>query len=1165
MANFTHLHVHTEFSLLDGLSRIPNLLRRCQELGMDSLAITDHGVLYGVVGFYLAAREAGIKPILGCEMYVATGSRSSRNPGDKNYYHLVLLAKNHEGYRNLIKLASVAQLEGFYYKPRVDKEVLLSHSKGLVALSSCANGEIARLLQEDRPVEARKQALWYKETFEHFFIELQEHNIPELANLNSKLVDVARELRIPMVATNDVHYVNPTDSYAHDVLLCIQTNSTLDEEKRMRMTGNSFYLKSPEEMALLFADLPEAIENTRFIADMCNLELELGRVHLPDAPQVPPGTNSDDYLAMLCRKGLEIRFGTPPPEPAARRLEYELDVIRQTHFADYFLVVQDFVAFAQRENIKYGVRGSAAGSIVLYCLGITEIDPLATRLVFERFLNIERLELPDIDLDFADDRRGEVIRYIVNKYGRERVAQIITFGTLGAKAAVRDVGRALGLPYSEVDRVAKLIPTTLNITLEAALRDSPELGELYQQDETVKRLIDTAQQLEGIARHASTHAAGIVISREELTERVPLQRPTKTAEDDICMIQFPMDIVAKVGLLKMDILGLANLTILSRAQEIVAQTRGVTLDWQALPLDDAKAFELLSSGETTGIFQLESPGMRKYIKELKPSSVADLTAMIALYRPGPMAHIPKFIDAKHGRAPITYVHSSLKPILEETHGIIVYQDQVLLIVQAAAGYSLGQADIIRKAMGKKIAEKMRGQREEFVARASQRGITSEDATRIFDLIEPFAGYAFNKAHSACYALIAYQTAYLKANFPAEYMSAVMSVYKDAQDKVPAAVAECQRMGINVLPPSVNQSQLGFTIEETQGGKGSTIRFGLGAIKNVGQGAVESIISARDAQGPFRSIDDFCRRVDLRAINKRVFESLIKCGAMDCFGQRESLLAEMDRLVAIAQQHQRIKEAGQSTMFDLWGQQVPVPVQEVVLTPATASNRHRLIWEKELTGVYFTDHPFGQAARQLSQASTTFCGRINNELEGQTVTVAGMVVSARRIHTRDGKPFVAAVLEDLDGSVEVTVWPETYQRTQDLWVEGSILLVKGKVKSRGDNVQVVCIGAKAYTDEAERPGPADKEPAPPLHQESRNGPRRLHLTLTRTGDQERDMQRLREVFNIIQGYPGNDSVTVSLSKGNEVVELDLPHLLTDCCPALYRALSEVVGERGIATI
>ncbi|MDP2662494.1 MAG: DNA polymerase III subunit alpha [Dehalococcoidia bacterium] len=1161
MVDFTHLHVHTEFSLLDGMSRIPALLRRCHELGMDSLAITDHGVLYGAVDFYLAAKASGIKPILGFEAYLAPGSRASRNPSDKNSYHLVLLAKDEQGYRNLVKLATLAQTEGFYYKPRVDKDLLLAHSKGLVALSACAGGEIARLLQEDRPEDARKQARWYSEVFEDFFIEIQEHDIPELVPVNRQLVTLARDLNIPMVATNDVHYVRQSDAYAHDVLLCIQTNSTVSETKRMRMTGDSFYLRSWEEMASLFPEIPESITNTRRIAEMCNLQLELGRVYLPEF-EVPAGFTSDDYLDHLCREGLEKRFGSPPPEDAVRRLDYEMDVIRQTHYSDYFLVVRDFVAFAQRQKIKYGVRGSAAGSIVLYCLGITEIDPLATRLVFERFLNIERRELPDIDLDFADDRRDEVVRYVVNKYGPQRVSQIITFGTLGAKAALRDVGRALGLPYAEVDRVAKLIPTTLNITLEASLKESPELKEQYDQDERVKQLVDTAQQLEGIARHSSTHAAGIVIAREDLTNRVPLQRPSRTDSGEILMTQFPMDTLAQIGLLKMDLLGLVNLTILGRAQEMIARTRGIELDLQKLPMDDAKTYDMLSSGETTGIFQLESAGMRRFIKELRPTSLADLIALIALYRPGPMAHFPTFIEAKHGRAPIAYLHPALEPILKETHGVIVYQDQVLLIVQAIAGYSLGQADIFRKAMGKKIAEKMREQREEFVSRASQRGISPEDATKIFDLIEPFAGYAFNKAHSACYALIAYQTAYLKANFTAEYMAAVMSCYSGTPDKVSAAVAECQRMGVSVLPPSVNHSALHFTIDKAPKTDSLAIRFGLVAIKNVGVGAIESIVAARSSQGPFSSIEDFCRRVDLKAINKRVMESLIKCGAMDCLGQRETLLEGLDRLVAMAQRQQRIKEQGQSTMFDLWGQEVPVPVESVVLEEAPASNRHRLMWEKELTGVYFTDHPFGQAARQLAQATTTFCGQITAEMEGQVVSIAGMLVSARRLHTKDGKPFISAVLEDLDGSIEVTAWPDTFQRTQDLWVEGAVLLVRGKVKSRADSLQVICFEATAYeANPDDKPASSGGSPVEDSTEDSRS-PRRLLITMRRTHSPENDIQRLREVFSALHAFPGNDQVLISLADEGDTVDLDLPDVYTRYCPELLRALKSLVGEGAI---
>jgi DNA polymerase-3 subunit alpha len=1165
---FTHLHVHTEFSLLDGMSRIPQLLERTQELGMDSLAITDHGNLYAAVDFYLAAKEAGIKPILGCEFYVAQGSRMERNPSDKYPYHLVLLAKDQQGYRNLVALATKAQLEGFYYKPRVDKELLAQHAEGLVALSACANGEVARHLQEDRPEEARRQALWYKEVFSPFYIELQEHHIPELAPVYRDLIALGQELEIPFVATNDVHYVKPADASAHDVLLCIQTNSTLEDERRMRMKGQSFYLRSPQEMAALFPHLPQALSNTQRIAEICNLSLDLGRVHLPEA-EVPSGQTADEYLAQLCLQGFPRRY-PGDPEEARRRLEYELEVIRQTQFANYFLVVHDIVSFARSQGITYGVRGSAAGSIVLYCLGITEIDPLATRLVFERFLNIERRELPDIDLDFADDRRDEVIHYIAEKYGQDRVAQIITFGTLGAKAALRDVGRALGFPYAEVDRVAKLVPPTLNITLEAALRDSPELLNLYQQDERVARLVDTAKQLEGIARHASTHAAGVVISRDPLTELVPLQRPSKTdlanrqGEQGILMTQFPMDTLAKIGLLKMDILGLVNLTILSKAREIIAQNRGVQIDWQEIPLDDAETYRLLSSGETTGIFQLESAGMRKYIKELKPNCFGDIMAMIALYRPGPMAHIPQFIEAKFGRAPITYMHPTLKPILEETYGVIVYQDQVLLIVQAVAGYSLGQADIIRKAMGKKIAEQMRGQREEFVERASQRGISPEEATRIFDLIEPFAGYAFNKAHSACYAMVAYQTAYLKANFPAEYMVAVMTAYMASQDKVSAAAAECHRLGIPILPPDVNRSQQTFAIEPAQDGGGPGIRFGLAAIKNVGSGAADSIIAARQKDGPFRSVEDFCQRIDQRALNKRVIESLIKSGAMDSLGQREALLEGLERIIALAQRHQRLKELGQTTMFDLWGEEVPVPVGELTLTNAETSTRQRLTWEKELTGVYFTDHPFGHIARHLAQATTTFCGQITPEMEGQVVTVAGMVVSSRRLYTRDQRPFLSALLEDLDGTLEVTVWPDVFDRTKELWLDGNILVVRGKVKSRGDAVQLVCYGAQAYTGlQEESPPEPEESPTSPTSPQQDTESRRLSITMRRSDDQEKDIGRLRQVFATLSQFPGKDTVLLTLINGEGAVQLDVPNLRTGYCEDLHRRLAELVEEEGIA--
>ncbi|MBI4300972.1 MAG: DNA polymerase III subunit alpha, partial [Chloroflexi bacterium] len=815
---FTHLHVHTEYSLLDGMGRISSLIQRAKELGMDSLAITDHGAMYGVLQFYQEAQEAGIKPILGCEMYMAPQGRHNKSPADKNPYHLVLLAKNEAGYLNLLQLTTKAHLEGFYYKPRVDKELLGIHSEGLIALSACAQGEIPRLLLEGRTEEAKTAAGWYRETFSDFYLELQEHAIPELETINQRLISLSRDLGLPLVATNDVHYAMQSDAYAHEVLLCIQTNTSIHDPKRMKMTGDSFYLRSPQEMASLFPDLPQALENTQSIAQMCKLNLDFGHLHLPEVP-TPAGKTADEHLSDLCWAGLSQRY-PQASEEIKKRLAYELDVVRQTQFADYFLVVADIAAYARKHKILFGVRGSAAASLALYCLGVTTVDPLAHRLVFERFLNVERREMPDIDLDFQDDRRDEVIAYVAQTYGHDRVAQIITFGTLGAKAAIRDVGRALGMAYSDVDRVARLVPPALNMTIDRALAESPEFNTIYSQDEAVQHLVDTAKSLEGIARHASTHAAGVVISREPLIYHVPLQRTGKGESQNSLTTQFAMEDIAHIGLLKMDFLGLANLTILAKAQEIIAKTQGVTIDLDAIPLDDTPTFVLLGSGETTGIFQLESAGMRKYIKELKPNTLGDVSAMIALYRPGPMQHIPEFIRKKQGD-PIRYPHPALANILEETYGVIVYQDQVLLIAQTFAGYTLGQADVVRKAMGKKIPEVMREERQHFIAGATKQGFPATLASQIFDLIEPFAGYAFNKAHSVSYAILAYQTAYLKANYPAEYMTAVLTINMGQPPKIAAAVAECHRLGIAILPPDINHSSDDFTIEGV-----SAIRFGL---------------------------------------------------------------------------------------------------------------------------------------------------------------------------------------------------------------------------------------------------------------------------------------------------------------------------------------------------
>ena len=1163
---FTHLHVHTEYSLLDGMCHIQQLVNRAKELGMDSLAITDHGAMYGVIDFYRAAKDAGMKPILGTEAYVAPFGQRSKSVTDKNPYHLVLLAKNETGYANLLQLTTKAHLEGFYYKPRVDKELLAEHHQGLVALSACVRGEVPQLILEGRLDEAKAAALWYKEVFGDFYLELQDHAIPELDQINKELVSLSRELGIPLVVTNDVHYIGKEDAPIQELLLCIQTNTTIHDEKRMKLADDSFYLKSAAEMSNLFAQLPEAVENTQHIADMCDVELEFNRLHLPEF-QAPAGKTADDYLAELCWQALPLRYSKVTPE-IEQRLAYELDVICQTQFANYFLVVWDLIAFVRERNILFGVRGSAAASIVLYCLGITDIDPLAHNLVFERFLNIERKELPDIDMDFADDRRDEVISYEARKYGLDHVAQIITFGTLGARAAVRDVGRALGLPYSDADRVARLIPPALNITLDRALEESPELKNAYEVDRTIQQLIDTAKRLEGVARHASTHAAGVVISKEPLTRYVPLQRPSKGDEQGIAMTQFAMDNIAQIGLLKMDFLGLANLTLLGKARDIIAETRGIEIDLQRIPLDDAKTFELLSSGETTGIFQLEGVGMRRYIKELKPSTFGDIAAMIALYRPGPMQHIPTFIKAKHGLEPIRFPHPALSDVLNETHGVIVYQDQVLQIARTFAGYTLGQADIVRKAMGKKIPEVMREERERFIAGATAKGFSQKVAAQIFSLIEPFAGYAFNKAHSVSYAMIAYQTAYLKANYPVEYMAAVLTMHSGQSEKVASAVAECHRLDIPVLPPDINQSGLFFIIDVDKDGKPS-IRFGLAAIKNVGATAIEPILTARDEGGPFQSLEDFCRRADLRGINKRVLESLIKVGALDYFGNRGALLNSADRIISSAQQEQRRRETGQSTMFDLWGTSVPVPLPALELADADAPTEEKLAWEKELLGVYISEHPFKHAARQLATEINTLCGQIGEEMVGQTVAVAGVVTSARQLFTKKGRPFLSAVIEDLDGSVEITVWSEVYEPTRELWVEGNILLVEGKVSQRGDRVQIDCLRVRQYqSDGLEDDGKMaeNQEEVKSLYpsRDKANSRKalRLVINIAETSDQEKDITLFHKTLSILSEYSGSDKVHLAIVNGGEVTKLELTHMTTGYCPELHQRLSAILGEDAI---
>ena len=1167
---FTHLHVHSEYSLLDAMCHIPNLVARAKELGMNALALTDHGVMHGAIQFYKEAKDAGIKPIIGCEAYIASGSRLSHTPADKQSYHLVLLAKNNKGYQNLIQLITKANLEGFYYRPRMDKEILEQHHEGLIALTACLAGEIPRLISQGRMEDAKEAASWYSQTFgkDNFYLELQRHPIPELEPVNQGLVKISEELDIPLVATNDVHYILKEEAKYQDLLMCIGTNTTVLDEKRKKMADDGFYLKSPDEMADMFKDIPQAIENTAKIADMCDLELEFGRLHLPEI-EIPEVMTPFQYLEDLCRRALPKFYPEPTPE-IEERLKYELDVIQTTQFARYFLVVWDIVKFARENGILVNVRGSAASSIVLHCLEINDIDPIQHKLVFERFLNIERREMPDIDMDFEDKRREEVISYVSRKYGQDHVAQIITFGTLGAKAAIRDAGRALGMPYSDVDRVAKLIPFAVGMTIDKALEENSEFKAIYNSEATVKNLVDYAKGVEGVARHASTHAAGVVISKDPLTNHIPLQRVSRETEAGLVMTQYPMDDIAKIGLLKMDFLGLSNLTTLGRTQQIIKENRGIDIDRHDIPMDDKKTFELLASGETVGVFQLEGSGMRRYIKELKPTVFSDIAAMVALYRPGPMEQIPKFIRSKYGIEPITYPHPALKEFLEETYGVIVYQEQVIFIVRAFGGYSLGQADIFRKAMGKKKAEVMVKEKANFIGGAKKNGYTAEIAEEVYALIEPFAGYAFNKAHAVNYALIAYQTAYLKAHYSIEYLTALLIAADGQAEKISVAVDECRRMGIQVLQPDINHSEVDFAIEKMEDGT-QAIRFGLEAIKNVGENAVKPIIEERKTGGEYKTIEDMCRRVDICGINKRVMESLIKSGAMDCLGERGTLLGNIGTIMSAAQREQQLKSSGQSTMFDLFGDTVSVPMPSLELEAVDVSRKQILDWEKELLGVYLSEHPFSPFADKALAENTTLCGQVDAEMDGQTVMVAGMVSSVRHLNTRDGQPFASVMLEDLSCKLDVMVWARVFASTRDLWTEGNILLVDGKVKIRADKPQLVCEHVRIYNLEDKTLAKKVVAPkffeSPKATEETVKTPgktRRLTVRLKQTGDEAADVKQLHDVMDILNDYPGDDVVSIIVDNGTKVFRLKMPHMHIGICSKMMSRLADKVGEDRIAT-
>ncbi|MBI4080361.1 MAG: DNA polymerase III subunit alpha [Candidatus Levybacteria bacterium] len=1062
MAKFVHLHNHSEYSLLDGLSKVKDMVKHAKKIGMDAIAITDHGSMYGAIKFYKACLEADIKPIIGCEIYVAKRTLHDKEAGvDKDYNHLILLAKNETGYKNLMKIVTVSYLDGYYYKPRTDLDLLKKYSEGLICLSACVNGYVADPLTRDEDEIAEKRAIKLNEIFGqgNFYFELQRHtNVPPQEPVNKKLLKLSKKLGIPLVATNDNHYTTKSDAEAQEILLCIQTQTTiLDKNRKLSMISSpDFYIKTAQEMTEQFSDLPEAIENTVKIADACNIQIELGKWHMPIF-EVPDEKTSAEYLKELTYKGLEKRY-PEITEAIKERVDYELSIITKKKYETYFLIVADFVNWAKDHGISVGPgRGSAAGSVVSYALQITDVDPFFFKLPFERFLNPERPSAPDIDLDFADTRRDEVIDYVTEKYGRDKVAQIITFGTMEARGSVRDAGRALGMPYASPDRISKMIPPGWQghaMTIDSALSQSPDLKRAYESEPETKRLLDVAKKLEGVARHASVHAAGVVIADRPLTEYTPLQRETN---GDKIVTQYDMYTVGEdgVGLLKMDFLGLRNLTIIEESLKFIRQNQGAEIDFTNVPLDDQKTYSLLSDGETTGIFQLESAGMRRNIKDLKPTSIFDLQAMVALYRPGPMAIIPEFIKRKNNPSLITYPDPRLEEILKETYGVLTFQDDVLLTAIALAGYTWLDADKFRKAMGKKITSEMKKQEEMFIDGCVKNGLPEKKAREIFNLIAPFAGYGFNKAHAACYATIAFRTAYLKAHYPVEFMTALLTAESRGttgpvkNEKIAQAVAECKRLGVSVLPPDINKSLSDFSIENKK-----SIRFGLSAIKNVGEAAIESILEARKDHS-FMNLQDFCNKVSLQTVNKKTMESLIKAGAMDTFGNRASLLIGLPEVASKASALKKQSADGQGSLFG--DEPEKIEVKEAVHQDVDDfTKEEKLTFEKEFLGFYLTSHPYMDTLTYIKRVITHEIEFLETEKEGTIVKVGGIVETSRKIVTKKTNSEMAFIsLGDEKGiTIECIIFPRVFEQYKQLLITDSVIVIEGKVDLKDERPIII---------------------------------------------------------------------------------------------------------------
>lgn len=1181
--NFTHLHVHTEYSLLDGFSRVKTLVKRAKEKGMTAVAITDHGCMFGAIDFYKAAKAEGIKPIIGCEVYTAPRKLTDKDPNyDKHQGHLVLLAKDMTGYKNLIKIVSKSYVDGFYYKPRTDMDELKKHSQGLIALSACLAGDVPRAIMNGNCDKARKLAMEYRDIFGNgnYYLEIQDHGLPEQKQVNTEVVRLSRELNIPLVATNDVHYVDKDDAKIQDILMCLQMQKTIDDENRMKFPSDEFYLKSREEMEQLFPELEEALDNTNEIAERCNVEFEFNKYHLPRY-DVPEGYTTNGYFRELCQKGLVERYGEDCPEEYKERLEYELNTIENMGYVEYFLIVWDFINFAKQNNIMVGPgRGSAAGSIVAYTLKITDIDPMKYSLLFERFLNPERVSMPDIDIDFCYERREEVIDYVKRKYGEDHVAQIITFGTMGAKIAIRDVARVLNVSYNKADQIAKEIPFELGMTIDKAMDSNPTLVELYESDAEAREVIDISKRLEGTLRHASTHAAGVVIARNPVDEYVPLYK-----HQDSITTQFTMTTLEELGLLKMDFLGLRTLTVIRDALDLIELNRDIKgytehIDFSKMEYDDDEVFETLSQGNTLGVFQLESSGMRNFMKQLKPNSFEDIVAGISLFRPGPMDSIPTYIENKNNPEKVTYINDKLRPILEVTYGCLVYQEQVMQVVRDLAGYSYGRSDLVRRAMSKKKMDVMEEERQYFIhgkfddegnieiPGCIRNGISEEDANKIFDDMIDFARYAFNKSHAAAYGVLAYETAYLKVHYPVEFMAALMTSIMGNSDKVVEYIRECNAIGIPVNPPDINKSFSKFSVE------GDSIRFGLAAVKNVGVNIIENIVKEREENGEFKDFVDFAKRLDTKDTNKRVVESLIKCGAFDQISEnRATLMAGYESVLESISMDRKKNVQGQISLFDAFSAQVEeVPDMQLSTNLPVVrefSEKERLNMEKEVLGMYLSGHPLSEYKSELDRKTSINMKKINElkenektfmKLHDREVIMGGMVIAKRIMTTKRNEIMAFITLEDLYGAIEVVVFPQTLKKFNILLNDDSIILIKGAISIDDDEAKLIARDIKDINEEYRFN--SEKISFDLKGNSNKPKSKQMNVRIDTVGDEE----LLMKIFTITRKYPGRDRL-VLLPKDQNIdmskpIAYKVPGMYINADEELKKELGSLVGKLNI---